>query len=481
MLNILFRSNDSYGKKAANSALSAFLAAGFFLGSAPSAKAGGVGGDIKSANSFSTASVTSGNPSGLAEGSGVWINIWNYPTSDFEGYCQKLYTSGIRNLFVQSSRSNTPAVAHPTELGALIDACHKYKIRVIAWSFAELDNPRLDADKMIAVARFRSPLGDCIDGIAPDLEKNLSKPVVEAYSRNLRQALGADYPMIAVVYSPLNKAPQVAITPWKLIDKYYDVIAPMTYWNGKYQTIDAYTYTRKTVEKIRQLTERPDVDVHVIGDGMGTRTNEITEFMRACRDSGAQSASLYPNHKTTEEQYQALSRYNDVIPTNSKRRLVVLRDLLSRGVVARPPAFDPSKALSRGEFMKVVATGLKVSGIDSSQDAFSYFKRLGVVDLVAEEFPEMAVDDDLVSPVSQEAAQRFVTLAKSAVNTIRPRVGRRNASPYLTMNRPSRVDRFFTAPVYAAGAQAPQSLSDTRPNHEINYLDAASLFDELSR
>lgn len=218
MFNIRFSSTFQRpisGKSTVNKAVSALLAAGYLLSAVPAAKAGGVGGDIKvSANTSANSLVASTNvPPGLADGSGVWINIWNYPTADFEGYCQKLYTSGIRNLFVQSSRSNTDAIAHPAELGALIDACHKYKIRVIAWSFAELTNPKADADKMIAVARFRSPMGDCLDAIAPDLEKNLSKPAVEAYSKYLRQALGASYPMIAVVYSPLNKAPQVAITP----------------------------------------------------------------------------------------------------------------------------------------------------------------------------------------------------------------------------------------------------------------------------
>jgi hypothetical protein len=99
--------------------------------------------------------------------------------------------------------------------------------------------------------------------------------------------------------------------------------------------------------------------------------------------------------------------------------------------------------------------------------------------MVASEFPEMAVDDDLVSPVSLEAAQRFVSLAKVAVHN-KPKVGRRTASPYLTMGRPARVDRLFTAPVYASTNQSPQSLADGRPSHEINYLDAAALFDELS-
>jgi hypothetical protein len=49
------------------------------------------------------------------------------------------------------------------------------------------------------------------------------------------------------------------------------------------------------------------------------------------------------------------------------------------------------------------------------------------------------------------------------------------------MGRPARVDRLFTAPVYASSNQTTQSLADGRPSREINYLDAAALFDELSR
>ncbi|MFA6558906.1 MAG: hypothetical protein WCT03_20960, partial [Candidatus Obscuribacterales bacterium] len=396
------------------------------------------------------------------------------------------------------SRSTTEAITQPTELGQLIEACHKYKIRVIAWSFAELKSPISDADKMIVAARFRTPNGERLDGIAPNLENNLNKAVVETYSKHIRDALGNGYPMMAVVYSPLNRAPMVALTPWKSLAKYYDVIAPMAYWNGRYQTVDAYTYTKRTVERVRQLTEKPDVEVHVIGDGMGTRANEITEFIRACRDVGAQSASLYPNQKTTEEQFGAMSRYSDLMPANGRHRLVVLRTLLSRGVVANPPTFDPAKALSRGEFMKVVALGLKVPNINDSSEAFGYFKRLGVVDLVASEYPEMAVDDDLISPISLEAGQKFVTVAKKAVisqnkahhKTNLFRASQKQAAPagsssssYLSMNRPTRVERLFVAPVYAAGEAKLLSPADVKfsgKQHHINYLDAAQLFEDLN-
>ena len=118
----------------------------------------GGSGSSSGTNSANNTGITRGDnrrTSGLAEGPGIWINMWNYPTQDYEAYAQKLYASGIRNLFAQTSRSNTDAIAHPTELGQLIDACHKYKIRVIAWSFTELGNPGADADRMIAAANVQ--------------------------------------------------------------------------------------------------------------------------------------------------------------------------------------------------------------------------------------------------------------------------------------------------------------------------------------
>jgi len=427
---------------------------------------------------------------GLADGPGVWINMWNYPTQDFEAYAQKLYASGIRNLFAQTSRSNTDAIAHPSELGQLIDACHKYKIRVIAWSFAELSNPAADAERLIAAAKFRSPMGDRIDAIAPDLEKNLSAPLVEAYSKRLRTVLGPDYQLIAVVYSPLNKAPQVAVTPWKMIDKYYDVIAPMTYWNGRMQTIDAYTYTSRTVERVRELTGRSDVAVHVIGDGMGTHSSEIGEFLRACRNSGAHSASLYPNQRTTDEQYTALSHYADYIPGNSSERLVAYGKLLNSGVVSAPRNSDPSNAISRGDFLNLVALGLKLPKQHDLQATYEYFKRLGVIDQIGNEFPEWSLTEELSEPISDNSGQRFIALAKvahaRAKTGARPtRLTRRHASDsenamtsgeYMTMNRPERSDRLFAAPAFASDRRG---QTDSR-EAALNYLEAVDLFLNLT-
>lgn len=293
------------------------------------------------------------SPEGLADGPGVWMNMWNYP-SDYDGFCQGLLSKGVRNLFVQTSRSNTPAVANPEKLGPLIDACHKYKIHVIAWSFAELNNPNVDADKLIEAARFSSPTGQHIDAIAADLEKNLAAPKVEQYSKRLRAALGPNYSIIAVVYSPLNLAPQVAQIPWKLIDRYYDVIAPMNYWNSKYKKLDAYDYTKATIQKVRQLVGRPDVEIHIIGDAMGTNSSTIMPFFKACQEGQVTSASLYPNFKMTSEQMECIGHYSEYFPVNSRFRLAALREMIRNGTLESPANLDPATAMTRGDFYKLL-------------------------------------------------------------------------------------------------------------------------------
>jgi hypothetical protein len=59
-----------------------------------------------------------------------------------------------------------------------------------------------------------------------------------------------------------------------------------------------------------------------------------------------------------------------------------------------------------------------------------------------------------------------------------------SSSTYLSMNRPTRVDRLFVAPVYAAGETKLLSPTDVKysgKQHHINYLDAAQLFEDLNQ
>lgn len=377
------------------------------------------------------------SPPGLADGPGIWANVWNYPAGDLDAYCANLKTYGVRNLFIQTTRSNMPPIAHAPELGALIDACHRHNIRVIGWAYLELADPAADADKIIAAARFQSSSGESLDGLAPDLEKNLTSANVERFSRQLREQLGTNYPLMAVVYSPLNHYREVMHIPWKTLAAYYDVIAPMNYWNNKAQKLGAYDYTLATLRIIRQACERPDVEIHAIGDGMGTSGAAIAEFMKACHQAEATSASIYPNQRPTAEQLGALSRYPEFFQPNARFRLAAFRQMLRSGVIAASPGVDPTQPVSRTEFYNMLA------------------RRMHVVQPAA-----LAIPGGDAPIYSQEALNALARMVDD------------HSSP---KTKGKRADRWFAAP---AMAEAPQAHAAS--DHPLNYLDTSILILQAS-
>ncbi|HEY9711847.1 MAG TPA: hypothetical protein V6C72_00155 [Chroococcales cyanobacterium] len=411
-------------------------------------------------------------PEGLADGPGVWVNMWNYPqVSDLEAYCLKLHNNGIRNLFIQTSRSNTEAITHPAELGAIIEACHRYRIHVIAWSFAELANPVGDADKLVAAARFRSPNGQQLDSIAANLEKDLNKAKVETYSQRLRSELGPKYPMVAVVYSPLNLAPQVALIPWKTLDHYYDVIAPMNYWNSKYKKLDPYDYTRSTIKRVRELVGRPDVEIHVIGDGMGTTSESVMQFMKACKDGEATSASLYPNFKVTAEQVATLSHYSDFFPVNSRFRLASMKELLKTGVLEQTAVADPAAPITRGDFYKLLvrqayAGHAQASAGLTAESAANFLAHNGVLDMAHCPLPQDSSQEEALK-ANIDGTEAFAVVA-ALVET--KTSGRQTHLPPGRTAR-NRGGHWFSQPAYAAESHRQSSA----PGKPLDYLDAAQI------
>jgi hypothetical protein len=445
---------------------------------------------LQSIAGFSSNTVAA-QPQGLADGPGIWVNIWNYPT-DSEAFCLKLHANGIRNIFIETSSAKTEAIVNPPLLEALIDSAHRYKMRVIAWSFAGLSDPVADADKLIAAAKFRTAKGGKVDAAAADLEKNLQLENVVAYSEKVRQVLGTSYPLIAVVYSPLNHAPDVALIPWKTLDKYYNVIAPMDYWNSKYEKIEPYSYTLETIKQIRKLVGRPDVEIHVIGDGMGTHGDSIGKFFTACHTAAATSASLYPNQKPTEEQLTVLGQYPQFFPVNSRFRLAAYRELCKQGALVLPEQTDPADLISRGEFYRLLvrqiyltARGNKVQKLVgptaaeaasnlSVPEAFNILAKVQAIKLPAGTIAKNVTDNDfLAAAISPKEALETSALVLDAKDNIKRAISQQakpvaNTTVLKTISH--RVERSFVQPAFAQG-----ELGTNVNSQPLTYLDAAQI------
>ena len=421
---------------------------------------------------------------GLGEGAGIWVNLWNYPDGDLDAYCHDLTVHGIRNIFLQTSRSNTPALVNPAKTGEIIEAAHRHGVRVIAWSFAELFNPEADADKMVEAASYTSPSGQHVDGAAPNLEKNLESWRIEKYAQRVRAKLGANYPMIAVVYSPLNKCFEVKRINWPLLARNFDVIAPMIYWNSKYEKIEPYSYTVKTLQKIRELSGKPDLEISAIGDGMGSGSASIHEFMRACRDGEATGISLYPNQKITQEQKLAVARHTDYLKPNSRFRMAAFREYVRQGNLRSPRSDDPSQPITRRDFYQLLVRQLYPAMTPSKHDKQHLHNALPTVaeckEAKGEEALQILVSLGLVADMSEISSiqgildspiypNEAVSLIASVLELDKHKVGH---------GKGKRLDRWLVPAAVADGAegQAAPALAGTPANAcAVNYLDAAHM------
>ena len=248
----------------------------------------------------------------ITVGKGIWVNIWNYPVSP-DMYCEYLKSKGIDTIYLQISRSNMPAINDPIKLNKIIKSAHSRDIKIIGWSYVFLKNPILDAQKFIQAILFKTPDGDSLDGIAADIEEVTNSSSIEKFATVVRKAVGFDYPLIAITFSPLQKRADPRLYGWKTIANNFDIIAPMTYWHGFIKLRNergAYDYTAQTITKLKEYTQKKDIKIHLIGDGQKTSSKEIIGFLKAADDYKVDAGvSLYPWHTPKEHQIETLSKY----------------------------------------------------------------------------------------------------------------------------------------------------------------------------
>ena len=248
----------------------------------------------------------------ITVGKGIWLNIWNYPANP-EIFCEQLKSKGIDTIYLQISRSNTPAIKEPVKLNKIIKSAHERNINVIGWTYSFLKEPISDAHKFIQAVNYRTPDGDKLDGLAADIEEVTNSRAIEAFAKAVRKSVGPKYPLIAITFSPVLKRANPAHYAWKTIANNFDIIAPMTYWHGFVKLRSekgAYDYTAQTISKLKAYTEKDDLKIHLIGDGQKTSSAEINGFLRAASDHNINAGvSLYPWYTPKEHQIETLGKF----------------------------------------------------------------------------------------------------------------------------------------------------------------------------
>jgi hypothetical protein len=131
-------------------------------------------------------------------------------------------------------------------------------------------------------------------------------------SRLLRKAAGNQYPLGAIIPSPVGMDLLPTYWPgfpYAGLAKTYDAFLPMGYFTYRTKTGAATrAYTEANVELIRTRTGNDAIVVHAVGGLAGSATvAQVRAFAAAAADQGAVGASLYDYATTSAAQWRALS------------------------------------------------------------------------------------------------------------------------------------------------------------------------------
>lgn len=225
---------------------------------------------------------------------------------------------GLTHLYVDVASSDAGFHSRAV-LDALLPEAHAAGLRVVGWLWPTLADPVADVALSVEVARYTTPSGDRLDGLAPNAEERMTISQVRAYIQVLRTLLGPDYLLVGTVFPPehtfARRHPQhLVMAGW------VDVLAPMTYWSEQrraFSGAEVAQYIQRAVRQLRADVGDPTYPVAPIGqmydtfgrNGIGPYSPgaaEITAALRASQQAGAVGISFFQWGTATPAQWRAL-------------------------------------------------------------------------------------------------------------------------------------------------------------------------------
>ena len=255
-------------------------------------------------------------------GKGMWMVLGAATTGSADSVVRAAMADGITHLYVESAIS--PLGFHGRDsVGPLIDDAHRHHIAVIAWVYPYLYDIGSDVALTRAVARFQTPSGQRFDGIAEDIERNMSRTTIRDYSQLVRAYLGDKYLLVGVTYPPQS----LPNFPFDEVSHFCNAMAPMDYWhqtqteNGldyghmRYGYAYGCRYATDSIARMRR--EGVAVPIAPIGQtfddfgrlAMGTNApsaEEVRGFLAGVKASGAMGVSFFQWTSATEGEWRAI-------------------------------------------------------------------------------------------------------------------------------------------------------------------------------
>jgi hypothetical protein len=255
---------------------------------------------------------------------GAWVDLFDYGL-DAHDAIAAMRSHGVKALYLQTARYNSSAdILYPDKVDAWLLEAHRAGIKVIGWYLpAYSEYLDIDVRRTVAIAKYRSPVGQAFDALGIDIEyKGKTSSAAEFNSGivthldRVRSGAGSSFTVAAIVPSPVAMALSPSSWqgfPWASIGKKAHVVMPMAY--SSYRTDCStntahcpYRYTIDNVNEARRLTGLP---VHVIG-GVGDKlsSGQVSDFVDGARAAHAYGGSLYDYRTTASSFWQYLSKLN---------------------------------------------------------------------------------------------------------------------------------------------------------------------------
>lgn len=247
-------------------------------------------------------------------GLATWVDIYDeWPYQRPRAAVRKMDEKGVRTLFLETANYRiSTAIHHPAAVSRLIEAAHRRGVRVVAWYLPSFARLKRDFRRAMAAIRFRTENGQRFDSFALDIEATVVSDIetrngrARRLSRRLRNAVGADYSMGAIV--PEAGALYWPDFPYKAVARRFDVFLPMAYFTYRTSGFDdVYDFISNNVRTIRAKTGDRLVPIHVIGGVAQDATlRETRAFVKAAADRRVVGASLYDFTTTRHFQWERL-------------------------------------------------------------------------------------------------------------------------------------------------------------------------------
>ena len=248
-------------------------------------------------------------------GLSTWIDIYDTDLTSAEQIARAA-AGGVELIFVQSARHKSPTdIQDAKRLGEVLELAHDRGMQVMVWYVPDFVRERRDHRRSMAAIAFQSPRGDRPDAFGLDIEIEdqtdiaLRTQRLLGLSKALREWVGPNYPMAAIVLPPLQlelRQDWWPNFPYAQIRPYYDVFIPMSY--SSYRGTDAtttYQWNAQNVQLVRQEAGDPTLPVHLAG-GIADNFPQVGAFVRAVRDSNSIGGGLYDLHTTHPDAWPIL-------------------------------------------------------------------------------------------------------------------------------------------------------------------------------